>query len=429
MKKYTDGHHRIRRDYGLANPLNVYCILASIGIITLIACFLFSRGTLISKYFFRDTRDTGMDFFHSIEYTRGRKPYEIFGTLYPPLANLFFFVLYLMVPEKYAEQWTYDFSESVRMRGSNLDLRTYQAPMLTFIAFILLTALLLSSLVDYALRSKGLGRAKWTSLFMTVSYGCMCAFERGNIIVLCAGLCLVFVLFYRSENKLLKEIALISLAIAAGLKLYPALLGVLLLSEKDWKAAIRTVIYGIAALILPIFAFEGLSAFRIFFDKVTAFGTTPAVNWTGTSFERIVNNLLRCVSTLTGTEIVVSGIGKIGMILCAVLIVCALILPKTWHRALAATLPMLMLQAQGNYSLCMFLIPLTMFFQEEDCFSLTNIIPFAGLTLLSLHIPVFYTYKVTDPRNAINQIALVSLCIWCWYTTVRHLLSRKTLKP
>jgi len=33
---------------------------------------------LISRYYFYDTRDTGMDFFHSIEYVRGRVPYEKF---------------------------------------------------------------------------------------------------------------------------------------------------------------------------------------------------------------------------------------------------------------------------------------------------------------------------------------------------------------
>lgn len=370
-----------------------------------------------------------MDFFHSIEYTRGRKPYEVFGTLYPPLANLFFYVIYLMMPEGYASQWTYDFYESIKMRGTNLDLRTYQAPMLAYIAFVLLSALLLYSLISYALHSKGEGKSKWTAVFMTLSYGCMNAFERGNIVVLCAGLCMVFIMFYRSKNRLFKEIALLSLAFSAGLKLYPALLGVLLIREKDWKAVIRTISYGIAALILPVFAFEGISAFRIIFAKATAFGTSPAVNWVGTGFERIMNNCMRIVSLLVGKEIAVSGFGKIGMILCVLLLISAIILPKKWQRALAATLPMVMLQSQGGYSLCMFLVPLMLFFREEDHFEWKNTIPFVGLTLLTVHIPLFYTYSVSDPRNAVTQIALLFLCGWCIYEAIHFVIVHKCRGP
>ena len=45
-------------------------------------------------------------FFHSIEYMRGRMPYGQFDTLYPPLANLFFYVLYLLVPKTQSDTWT-----------------------------------------------------------------------------------------------------------------------------------------------------------------------------------------------------------------------------------------------------------------------------------------------------------------------------------
>lgn len=58
---------------------------------------LFWRISL-GKLFFADTRDTGMDFFRSIEYDRGRKPYEKFDTRYPPQASLLFDLLCLLVP-------------------------------------------------------------------------------------------------------------------------------------------------------------------------------------------------------------------------------------------------------------------------------------------------------------------------------------------
>jgi len=427
MKKYLDAKHRIRRDYGIINPMNVYCISAALCLVVLLACFLCSRGTLIERYFFRDTKDTGMDFFHSIEYTRGRKPYEIFDTLYPPLANLFFYVLYLMLPVEYTSQWPFDFSESVGMRATELDLRVHQSSMLTFIAFILLSALLLYSLIEYALHNRGLKTAKWTAVFMTLSYGCMYALERGNIIILCAGLSMVFALFYKSENKFLKEIALLSLAFAAGFKLYPALLGILLIREKDWKAAIRAVIYGVAALILPLFAFEGLSALKIFFGQVTSFGESGSVDWTGTSFSNGVNHVLHFISSMTGTELTAASfVSTIGTILCLAVLACALILPKKWQAMLAVTLPMVMYQSQGHYALTMFLIPLAIYFQEEDQFSRQNIVPFIGMTLLTVHLPLFYTYNVSQPRHAVVQLTLVLLCVWCLITAVCYLFNRKS---
>ena len=40
-------------------------------------------------------------------------------------------------------------------------------------------------------------------------------------------------------------------AIAAGFKLYPAFLGVLLLRDKNYLAAVRTVLYGVVCPVLP----------------------------------------------------------------------------------------------------------------------------------------------------------------------------------
>ena len=85
-----------------------------------------------------------------------------------------------------------------------------------------------------------------------------------------------------------------------------------------------------------------------------------------------------------------------------------------------------MYQSQGHYALSMFLIPLALYFQEEDQFDRQNLIPFIGMTLLTIHLPLFYTYNVSYPRHAVVQFALILLCIWCLYSAIRHLMKRKT---
>ena len=68
-----------------------YIIMYFACTLCIFLCVFITHGSILSDLLFYDTRDTGMDFFHSIEYVRGRTPYKQFNTLYPPLANLFFY--------------------------------------------------------------------------------------------------------------------------------------------------------------------------------------------------------------------------------------------------------------------------------------------------------------------------------------------------
>lgn len=413
--------HRIMK----MDTMQWYCIVSIVSVVVLLGCFFVTRGALIDNYFFYDTLDTGMDFFNSMEYVRGRVPYTVYGTLYPPLANLLFFALYLFVPVKYAELWPTSFSESVAIRGTAMDLRLNQACLLIFVVFFILCAILLFALIDYALTKRGSGRAKLTALCMTMSYGCLMAIERGNITLLAAGLALVFVLFYHSENKIFREIALLSLAFSAGLKLYPAVLGVMLLAEKDWKSALRAVIYGIAALVLPMLVFEGFSAFSIFFGKTASFGSSKAISWSGTGIQEILTNMSRTFAELTGGEAAGRSFMVFVLAGCLVLAASCILLPRRWQRCFAATLCMVMFRSQGSYCLTMFLVPLTLFFVEEVQVKRENIVPFLGLILLSVNIPAFSERSVYDMRNTITQIALAASAVWCAYYSVRQIIEKR----
>ena len=148
-------------------PSRIYIAVSLISLIALLTCFLLSRGDTMSQWLFRDTRDTGMDFFHSIEYLRGRIPYEKFGTLYPPLANLFFYVIYRFIPLDVVEKWADTFEASISARGTDIDLRTYQAPMVMFILFVILCSLLLVMFCELLLKNRS--EAKWVGFFAVLS--------------------------------------------------------------------------------------------------------------------------------------------------------------------------------------------------------------------------------------------------------------------
>lgn len=74
-----------------------------------------------------------------------------------------------------------------------------------------------------------------------------------------------------SPNKILREAALIFVAVSAGFKLYPALFGFLWIAEKRYKEAARLVLYGLLAFFVPFFFVDSftnyLSTFIQYLDK------------------------------------------------------------------------------------------------------------------------------------------------------------------
>lgn len=403
------------------SPAMLFALCNLGGLLLVLMSFILSRGELIDNYFFHDMRDTGMDFFHSIEYTRGRAPYERFNTLYPPLANLFFYGIYLMIPRSIVSGWTYDFEESVRMRGSDLDLRTYQAPALAYIAFVILCVVFLMVLVEYAMRKEKKWKAKIVAFASVLSYGSLWAFERGNIVLLSAILSIFFVLFYDSKNYVLKEISLIGLSIAAGLKLYPAVLGVLLFREKDWKAAMRAIVYGTASVVLPLFAFGGPSVLTNWLRVVNRFGNSSALKWQGTGIQQILTNVSMDASKYFNVKVPNQIISWVSCFVLVLLVVSVFFQHKKWHIALCATLIMLMYQPQADYALCMLLVPMVLMYVEEKQFTINNCIPIVGLIVLNVNIPVFYIRDEIYPRNTIMQMALIVLSIWCICMMLKNL--------
>lgn len=392
------------------NPILVFCILSLVSIGILFLCFFFSRGELISRYFFHDTRDTGMDFFHSIEYVNMRAPYRLFDTLYPPLANLFFLVLYQMIPQSVVESWPLDFRESTAMRGTELDLRTFQAPMLLFIVFILLIAWSLIVMVQKLLKYRRWGSV--VAFCLLFAPGTMWAFERGNILVLTMLLCLFFVHFRNSENVVLRELALLALAAAAGLKLYPAFFGVLLLKDKQYAKAIRAVIYGILSVLLPMLFFEeGISGLGIWLSVVFRFGDSGSSPlWLGTG----MTNILHSLANLLHLENVNGSLFTLlTLIITALLLISATLMKKEWHSCTAIILAIILFQSQANYIFCLTAIPLLYLFREEPVLNLNNFLPFTLLTALSIHLPLFYTSGSSHPDTIVKQIILVLLTGWC----------------
>ena len=112
MKKWEESFcKKINQFRNWTTPSAVFITATAVCLLLFLWNIVDSHGAVIEKFFFHDVRDTGMDFLHSIEYVRGRHPYEQFQTLYPPLANFMFMCLFRMVPEWICHLWPDDFAE------------------------------------------------------------------------------------------------------------------------------------------------------------------------------------------------------------------------------------------------------------------------------------------------------------------------------
>lgn len=97
------------------------------------------------------------------------------------------------------------------------------------------------------------------------------AFERGNLVLYAMVFLMLGLAFRDSSNRILREVSLVFVAIAAGFKLYPALFGFLWIAEKRYKEAARMVVYGLAAFFIPFLFVDSfvnyLRTFTQYLDK------------------------------------------------------------------------------------------------------------------------------------------------------------------
>lgn len=196
--------------------------------------------------------DMYMDFFNSIRDAGAEDVYTARNNIYPPLGLLIFKIFGFLIDESLVDL----------PNKNRVLLQSDQRSMMIYVLFACILILSMSTIINaYVNRLKWENNRKQVSLhtllsfLMIVSYPVMYCIERGNIIIVSMIFTMFFVFFKDSENKIIRECSYIALAIAAGIKIYPAIFGLMLLFDKKYKEAARLVVYGIIAVLLPFVFF------------------------------------------------------------------------------------------------------------------------------------------------------------------------------
>ncbi len=227
--------------------------------------------------FFVNGADIFMDFFNSIrDVAQGSGVYTWRNVIYPPMANLILLVYSVFVPKSYSDAIFAD-------RYTWVD---HPEAMAAFFACMFIPLFLLL-LFCYKQFKAGNRPAGLLALFTIFNMPVLYMLERGNILIYSVIAVLYYIFNYNSESKVQRELALLALAFAFSLKLYPAILGVPLIADKRYKDGVRCAIYALLMLILPSFFFGGLYCFVMILDNVMSFSSGKHTTWTVLLFQHL----------------------------------------------------------------------------------------------------------------------------------------------
>ena len=266
-------------------PMNWFLTISFAGIVLFALIAIFGNG-LGTDWIVVDDKygHSFSDHFKHIVYASDLKNlyFNTGDAAFPPFAYLLYRLLFLINPGS----WNVDDWKACMSQGTN---------MLIFIALtiaaVIIYAYICSKVLDpYTVEEKMLFVAA-TVLSAPIIAG---ALEQGNIAFLITILLIIALYLKDSDDARLRETALILIAVCAGLKIYPAIAGVLYIRERRWKEVIRLVIYGLIVFFVPFAFCRGIPSIVQYFKLLLFYENLGQISWTN------IRDYLLAISDLLG---------------------------------------------------------------------------------------------------------------------------------
>ena len=350
-----------------------------------------------------DLNDTFMDFFNSIQY--GRTPYTR-RVIYPPLINVIYGFFGKIVPM------------SIKANGT-LAIRASVPGVLVFELFCMMTA------VVYAIAIAGIKgytkKEKWfLGLGLCFTLPAVFCLERGNSVWLCVAFTMIFVNWYDSPKKMERGVAILSLAIAAAIKIYPAAFGLLLIRHKKWKEALEAIIAGVLVMFVPfVFFTKENRSVTLWISNIINCNKEFQNN--GFGFKLNLSNAMQIVEAWSGVDLSVLIQVLVGVVL---LLNCMLVVfdrkMEEWKAVTLLSLLMILIPGfSWTYTLLFMVVPLVLFLNNKSNAKsswvylvlfvlLFAVIPIGNQFALFERINEGYKYQV-GISEAIQIMALISI--------------------
>lgn len=364
---------------------------------------LFTRSANVDAYFVTDHTNTAMDYFNMLANINNIDPYHASAN-YPALCFVFFRIMhrFLQLPANglYPDAYA---------------LRTDMVAQLGYILYIIVCLIIIWETIKYSCKGSMIEKVLFsTALFL--SGPMIFLLERGNILLIVLACMLMFLVLYDSTSKTNRIIAYIFLAIAAALKIYPAVFGILVICKKRYKEAILLVIMGIMIFLVPFFAFDGIGSIKAMLAGLSA--ATEAQTGIGLGHNYSLDNLFKLVAAFAGKQVIVtpSWILGLGIFICFVLFI---ISKMEWQRLYALTLLCIWFPSFSyTYTLVLFFLPIISFFfrneeRSEKKFNIMYIVLFVFL-LIPYALPLISRInEITNFGNLMLPVSWGTVIINC----------------
>ena len=286
-----------------------------------------------------------MDFMNHVKYCV--EPSETYFTskhaCFPPLAYMMYYFFSRLIP--------YD---SITMYNA-AETGTY-AYLLYFLYTLLLFVLLIAIMNVYLEKYNSTFRILF-QFQLILSYPFVAGvLERGNSSLVVLILLVTALRLRQSKDWRKKEIALFLIAIAAGFKIYPAVFGLLYLSEKRFKEAFRLTIYGLVSFFLPFVFFGGIRGMRQFLVNQLIIQSTE-------SFPFSVPSMLLRLPWLETNHILYRLVYCILLVVMIILVIKA----RDYYVKIGLLVAIITLfpKWSGNYTMVYYLLPLLVYLSDE----------------------------------------------------------------
>ena len=353
--------------------------------------------------FFKLGEDVFMDFFNSVrDATQGLECYTERRVIYPPLANLYYLLCSRFMTDAFCNSGFHE-------RLGFFDVR---ANILPYFVSTVVSAVVFVYVISRATKRKSFG-GLLMAVFFIFNVSMLRLFERGNILILALIFTSVFLLYRDSDDKVIRELSYISLALAAGIKLYPALFGILLLFDKKFKDAIRTCIYGILAFALPFAFYDGMDGFKAWLDNLKLFSSMKSG---GVEIEGSTSlDTIFYIFKHFGIDVHVPSFVSTLMVVLPILLLIfyAFLTDIQWKKVLAITVAMILCPGAGqSYTMVFFLIPLLLMMEAKEI----KIIDYAYFIIITCEFlyypfPFILKYEVYPVNSGMTFFVVLGILV------------------
>ncbi len=338
------------------NAQTIRIVFIVILVILIGAFFLqvyLTHGTVTRGIFFQDTNDTFMDFFKVQKSITSLAP--VSEGIYPPLSYI------IMLPfNRFVDYNTVDPLTARDMQLGIMSLIVYLA-FWVFIACVFLSKIF----------KKHRGQNIFIVFLLLLSAPMIFLFERGNINVAVLAFLAIFFAYYEDKSPVLRELAIVALAVATGIKLYPALFGLLLLKKETIFSFLRLVAYCVLLIILPVFLFDGgLDNIKKMAQNILSFSDTLA-GWPDSPALRSIlgfGAMFRSASIKFGVghDWYQQAAQITSYIMLAGSVIGSFFINKKWKKVALLACPIVLFPAMsGIYNIVYFFVPILFFLGEE----------------------------------------------------------------